>query len=489
MDAKTLLRKRVGDTPLMRAPHVSDLLGLPDLHLKLEGANPTATQKDRVARLDVAEAARRKAKGITVATCGNYGVAVAHAAYLHEMPCHIFTPESFRGERVELMENLGATVHRVPGSYEDAVDASHDFAAKKTMHDANPGGSNTLQAMTGYTRIADEIITKLRKAPAAVGVPVGNGTTLAGVHLGFRAAWARGTTTTLPRVAAGTSAGNNPIDGARDNVYKPLAPDAVHETEVNEPLVNWDALDGRAAVEAVEASDGACYGASDEELLEIHQALRQDGIEAHPASCAALYALERLVKEQGLNAADTYVAVLTSGRPRIQVEVMDPKAVDLPKLIPVLDKWLGKYSDPEVEISEAVGAALNGGHILQALNGDEVVGYCILTPMELDTFFPGLHLSYIAVDPEARGLGVGTQLLEEAIRVSEGDLSLHVDVDNEKAIRLYEKFGFARKYFRMLLRPMRTPDVDPAQGAGWEEPSSDDPKGKERTVVADSLSP
>jgi threonine synthase len=471
MDAKTSLRKRVGDTPLMQAPHLSEFLGLSNLWLKLEGSNPTGTQKDRIARLDVAEAVRRGMSGVTVATCGNYGVALAYAAYVHDVTCHVFTPDSFRGERVALMEELGAIVHRLPGTYEDAVDASREFAENEGLHDANPGGSNTLQAMTGYTRIADEIIQSMDELPVVVGVPVGNGTTLAGVHLGFRAAWARGTIKDLPRVAAGTSAGNNPLDGATDNNYQPLDPASTHETEVNEPLVNWDAMDGRAAVEAVVASGGATYGATDAQLMDIYNALLEDGIEAHPASCAALYAIQQLVADRKLDATDPYVAILTSGRPRIQVEILDEVNVD--ELLPILDAWLGKYADPEVEAREAVQAAKDGGHILRATKGRRTLGYCILTPMELGTFFPRLHLSYIGVDPKARGLGVGTQLLEEAIRVSDGDLSLHVDVDNIRAIRLYEKFGFARKYYRMLHRPGRTPDVDLAKGSRWDGAESE----------------
>ena len=113
-------------------------------------------------------------------------------------------------------------------------------------------------------------------------------------------------------------------------------------------------------------------------------------------------------------------------------------------------------------------AAFDGGHVLEASDSEGPLGYLVLTPMELDRFFPAMHLSYVAVDPRARGRGVGTVLLEEAIRAADGDLSLHVDTDNEAAIKLYEKFGFIRKYYRMLHKPERTPDVDPAAGAGWE---------------------
>ena len=82
-------------------------------------------------------------------------------------------------------------------------------------------------------------------------------------------------------------------------------------------------------------------------------------------------------------------------------------------------------------------------------------GYAILTPMELSEFFPKYHLSYIATHADARGRGVGTVLLEEAIR-------------------LYEKFGFERKYYRMLYKGTRTLDVDPTQGSGWPTPALDE---------------
>lgn len=465
MDARTTLQKRVGDTPLLQAKALNAIVGLPNLWLKLEGANPTGTQKDRIARLDVAEAMRRGCKGVTAGSCGNFGVALAHASYIHELECHIFVPDDFQGERVALMEELRATVHRVPGQYEDAVLASHDYAVGNKLHDANPGGINTLQTLTGYSRIADEILQRV--TPTAVGVPVGNGTTLAGVHLGFREAWARGRAKAVPHVFGGSSQGNNPLalNVSRNTTgYTPMDPRSVTETTVNEPLVNWDCLDGRAALEAVQASQGDAYGHTDEELLELHALLEESGFDAHPASLAAVAALKAAVADGALDAGATMVAILTSGRANIEVSPVDQLPEDFHA---TLKQWLGKFGDPLIEMEEAVAAAQRGGHLLQAVDGDQVVGYCVLTPMELSTFFPHLHLSYIAVAPEGRGRGIGTLLMEEAIRVAEGDLSLHVETENRAAIKLYEKFGFEKKYFRMLHRAPRTSPVDPAQGSGW----------------------
>ena len=70
----------VGDTPLMRGRNMERELGFRQVYLKLEGSNPTGTQKDRIAFAQCADALRRGFDGICLATCGNYGVACALAA-------------------------------------------------------------------------------------------------------------------------------------------------------------------------------------------------------------------------------------------------------------------------------------------------------------------------------------------------------------------------------------------------------------------------
>ncbi len=475
MDARTTLRRRVGDTPILKAPHLAAATGLHNLRLKMEGANPTGTQKDRIARLELGDAAAHGAKGVSVGSCGNFGVAMAHAAYVHDLECHVFVPEDFRGERIALMKDLGATVHRVPGAYEDAVRESRRYSEENELFDANPGGPNTLRTLAGYSRIAEEIVTRLKATPRAIGAPVGNGSTLAGVHLGFRTAWAQGRAKDMPIFFAGSSQGQNPVltsFSRQQERCSPLDPRAITETEVNEPLVNWDALDGTACLTAIQDSRGQAYGFTDEELLTLHTALLEDGIDAHPASLAAVAALQQALRDGHIQADDLVVAVLTSGRPQTHVEqITQPE--DLDAFIKGLQTNLGRFGDPSNEMRQAIQAAFTDGFVLQALDHEGVLGHTILTPMELSEFFPRYHLSYIAVDPRARGRGVGSILLEEAIRVTDGDVSLHVDTDNESAIRLYEKFGFQKKYYRMLYKGARAAQVDPSAGSGWHESNAD----------------
>lgn len=472
IDAHTSLRRRVGDTPLLFAQRLADTVGLPHLHLKLEGANPTGTQKDRIARLEVQEAVAQGAQGVSVASCGNFGVAMAHAAHAHEIECHIFVPADFAGERIVLMEDLAARVHRVDGTYEHAVLESSHFAELHGMFDGNPGGVNTLRTLTGYSRIATEIVDRLGSVPLAVGLPIGNGSTLAGVHLGFRIAWTQQRIGSMPQIIGGTSQGNSPVPAswARGQTQcSPLDPRSVEETEVNEPLVNWDALDGDACLTAILDSGGAAYGFNDDELMELHAALQQDGIDAHPASLSSVACLREAAVQGVIPRDQIVVAVLTSGRPQVTVDRLDGEddVGGLDVFLGLVQEWLGPWRDPAVEMRQAFESAFDEGFVLVVRDAVRDRGYVALTPMVLSDFFPRYHLSYIVTDPEVRGLGLGTMLLEEAIRVTSGDLSLHVDLENESALKLYEKFSFTKKYYRMLYQGRRTTDIDPATGSGW----------------------
>ena len=70
------------------------------------------------------DALRRGFDAITVATCGNYGVAMALAAELAGLRCIIYIPEAYQTRREKEMVSYGAEILRVPGDYEAAVDWS-----------------------------------------------------------------------------------------------------------------------------------------------------------------------------------------------------------------------------------------------------------------------------------------------------------------------------------------------------------------------------
>jgi len=304
----------VGDTALVRARNIEREVGLRQIYLKFEGGNPTGTQKDRIAFAQAMDALRRGYDTITVATCGNYGVAISLAASFAGLRSRIYIPENYLASRIKEMTDFGAVIIRVKGDYEESVEVSSEEAHKHDFYDANPGGENMLTQMQAYGQIAYEIYDELRDAPLAVTVPVSNGTTLAGIYRGFLSLYRRGKISRMPRIVAGSSFRKNPIVQAylqNTPSCEDLNPQKIHETSINEPLINWHSIDGDHALDAIRRTGGWASDASDKAMRTYSRLIREkEGLQALPASTAGLIALMDKHAKEPLP-GDRYVVVLT----------------------------------------------------------------------------------------------------------------------------------------------------------------------------------
>lgn len=112
-----IVDSEIGDTTLSRARNLEREMGMRQIYLKFEGGNPTGTQKDRIAFAQAMDAMRRGFDAITVATCGNYGAAVALAASMAGLTCYVYIPEGYRAKRIREMLDYKAEIIRVPGDY------------------------------------------------------------------------------------------------------------------------------------------------------------------------------------------------------------------------------------------------------------------------------------------------------------------------------------------------------------------------------------
>ncbi len=309
-----IIDSQVGDTSFIRARNIEREVGLRQIFLKFEGGNPSGTQKDRIAFEQAMDALRRGYDAITVATCGNYGVALSLAASLAGLKCIIYIPESYHNGRVKEMLDLGADIRKVRGDYEKAVVISGELADKEDVYDANPGGANTPLQLKSYGQIAYEIYDELRDAPMAVAAPVSNGTTLAGIYKGFLSLYRRGKTSRMPHIVAGSTFGKNPIVHAFLN-HLPTCTDLefrkMRETKINEPLINWHSIDGNYVLEGIRETNGWAGNASDKKMTSFAKLiLEREGLNVVPASTAGLIALiERHKKDPLPN--DRYVVILT----------------------------------------------------------------------------------------------------------------------------------------------------------------------------------
>jgi threonine synthase len=308
---------QVGKTALLRARNVERALGYERVHFKFEGGNPTGCQKDRAAFRLAQKAARAGYDALTLATCGNFGVAAAYAARYSSLRTLIFLPDRYRTRRLAEMTQLGAEVIRVDGDYESAVAQSREAAGRSGLFDANPGGPNGPTTLEAYGEVAEEIVEVLGDAPCSVAVPVSNGTTLAGIFEGFYRLHEAGRVSRVPQMIAASSYRKNPIVKSfrEGHIFcVDLQPAEIHETTVNEPLINWHSFDGDVALRALRASRGHAEYASDQDMLQSARLLLQsEGLSVLPASTSALIALAKVRADNGLP-EDDHVVVLTGRR-------------------------------------------------------------------------------------------------------------------------------------------------------------------------------
>jgi threonine synthase len=310
-----IINLEVGDTGLNRTKTLEREFNIRQLYVKYEGDNPTGTQKDRIAFAQIYDALRREYECVALATCGNYGVAVALAANLAGIICKVFIPRSFHTDRIAEMESLGAEIIRLPGTYEDVVKNSSQLARENGWYDANPGGPNTPLQISTYSQIAYEIVEELGDAPKYCATPVSNGTLLAGIYRGFVSLYKRGKTSRIPKMIAASSSHQNPIVSSFKKGLghcKDLNPERIKETKYNEPLINWHSFDGEEALYAIRESEGDAYHISDKKMKEMTAfLLKKESIKILPASTAGLIALLEMDEKFDFE-PDRFVAVLTA---------------------------------------------------------------------------------------------------------------------------------------------------------------------------------
>ena len=310
-----IINLEVGDTGLARAKTLEREFDIRQLYIKYEGDNPTGTQKDRIAFAQVYDALRRDFDTISLATCGNYGVAVSLAANLAGINCKVFIPESYHTERIKEMETLNAEIIRLGGSYEDVVKSSTDYAMEYDWYDANPGGVNTPLQISAYSQIANEIVEDLGDAPKYCAAPVSNGTLFAGIYRGFAILYKRGKTSRIPKMIAASSTHKNPIISSFKNgleTCEDLDPKHIKETIYNEPLINWHSFDGDEALYALRESGGEAFDISDKKMKDMASfLLKKEGLKILPASTAGLIGLLELDGKLNFE-PDRFVAILTA---------------------------------------------------------------------------------------------------------------------------------------------------------------------------------
>jgi threonine synthase len=309
-----------GSTPFLRAVNLERNLRLKKFFIKFEGANATGSQKDRISKLHVLRAKRLGYRTISLATCGNYGASISYYAKLYGLNSVVAMPQDYSQERAgEILAN-GAEVLELSGKYEDTVSAMRDMASDNAWYDSSPGSANSDLDITGYEKIAYEIVQQLGHSPKYLAIPVGNGTTLSGIFNGFVKMYNHGSIDSLPALIASSTANGNPIVHSWKRHIRhvvDLNPSVLRESSVNEPLISYKAFDGQKALNAIYRSNGYAEYVTDDEMIRYARTIEMtESVQALPASASTLAAAVRIMSRRGI---DSECVLVITGRNRLWV--------------------------------------------------------------------------------------------------------------------------------------------------------------------------
>lgn len=174
----------VGNTPLWEPGNLRRITGFKRLFIKDDGANPTASFKDRASFLVSAAANKFNIPDITLASTGNAGSSMAGIGAAAGQRITLFLPKTAPPAKLVQALQYGARVYRVDGNYDMAYDLSLEFSRQK-------GGMNRNTAynpltIEGKKTVSLELFLQLGQAPDVLFVAVGDGCILSGVYKGFR---------------------------------------------------------------------------------------------------------------------------------------------------------------------------------------------------------------------------------------------------------------------------------------------------------------
>jgi threonine synthase len=317
-----------GGTPLLPAPTLSACTGC-EVLLKVEGANPTGSFKDRGMTLAVTDALARGAQAVLCASTGNTAASAAAYAARARIPSAVLVPRGkiALGKLAQAVAH-GARILQIDGNFDDCLELARktaaDFPVMALVNSVNP------VRLQGQKSAAFEICDVLGQAPDVHCLPVGNAGNITAYWLGYTEYHHDGVVSGRPRMFGFQAAGAAPlVHGApvRD-------PDTIATAiRVGSPA-SWD-----GAIRARDESGGLFEAITDEQILLAYRLLAgQEGVFVEPASATAVAGLLRVAEDGRLPRGCVVVCTLTGhglkdpdtalrGIPNPEPIAVDPTAV------------------------------------------------------------------------------------------------------------------------------------------------------------------
>ncbi len=312
-----------GYTPLVRAERLGALLGIKELWIKDDTANPTGSFKDRVVSVALTKA---RQLGFTVAACastGNLANSVAAHAARAGMASVVLIPSNLEAAKIRMTAVYGGELIAVDGTYDDV----NRLCAELTSERPNWAFVNVnvrSYYAEGSKTLAFEIAEQLGwQAPDHMVVPIASGSQLTKIDKGFRELGKVGLLDEIPevRISGAQAQGCSPVATAfanEDTIILPQRPDTIAKS-----LAIGNPADGYYALDVIRSTGGSCGSVSDAEIIDAIKLLaRTEGIFAETAGGVTIATLIKLANEGKIKPDERTVAIV-SGHGLKTVEALD----------------------------------------------------------------------------------------------------------------------------------------------------------------------
>ena len=279
-----------GSTPLVLAPRLSERVGAA-VWLKLEGANPTGSFKDRGMTCAVSAAVREGAEAVVCASTGNTAASAAAYAARAGLRGAVIVPEGkiATGKLAQALMH-GARVVALRGNFDDALRLVRELARRHPIALVNSVNPFRIE---GQKTAAFELLEALDGELDALCIPVGNAGNITAYWRGFVEREKR------PRMYGFQAAGAAPLVIGRPVEHPETVASAIR---IGNPA-RWE-----EAMDAMSSSGGAVAAVSDVQILDAYRYLAEnEGVFCEPASAASVAGL----LEHGVGDAERIVCVLT----------------------------------------------------------------------------------------------------------------------------------------------------------------------------------
>jgi threonine synthase len=309
-DETKIVTLREGGTPLYRCDRLGKELGIKNLYVKNEGANPTGSFKDRGMTVGVSKALELGVKAVVCASTGNTSASLAAYAAKAGLPCIVLIPAGkiALGKLAQAMM-YGAVAVGVRGNFDVALQMAVNASKRVGLYLLNSINPFRIE---GQKTAAFEVCDQLEwQVPDRVVLPVGNAGNITAYWKGFKELKALGLIEKMPKMVGVQAAGASPIAkafAANNATIEPVKdPETVATAiRIGNP-VNW-----KRALNALKESNGTALTVTDDEIIKLQKLLaRKEGIFIEPASAAGIAGLKKLIENGEVDVDETIVCVAT----------------------------------------------------------------------------------------------------------------------------------------------------------------------------------